>query len=252
MYHPWGVIVDRMNNWLATAIVCPSRANKELLEKYENVPSDKIQPIYHGINMDSFGINRPTVSGLTLPLGRSPIIGIISRYVMGKGIAHAIEAFGQFQESHDKALLYISKSEGANSIEIKGLLDNLSVGSFIEQDYSVDVRDVYDAIDIYVHVPEDPYFESFGLTYIESLAAGVPSIFTISGISGELVEDHYNALVVGHKDPGAIAKALDEIWSDDRLRDNLAANGRNTVSGRFATGQMVREYLNYYNKLLND
>jgi len=249
LYHPTGVLIDRLINHLATGIICPSKANRDLLTIKENVPATKLRVIHHGRHMQTFA-EKVSRSSIELDSVKDPVIGVISRYVKGKGLPDVIKAFQMFLKKQPDALLLITKSEGAYSEQVRALLSQLPSESVLEKDFELDLKEFYKALDVYVHAPENPYFESFGLTYVESLAAGVPSIFTISGICAELAVDHQNALVVEAHDPDGLVKAMEEICSDQVLRSRLIRNGREYVMKRFTLDRMVQSYLDYYRQLV--
>jgi glycosyltransferase involved in cell wall biosynthesis len=62
---------------------------------------------------------------------------------------------------------------------------------------------------VFVHVPEDQHAEAFGLVYIESLMAGVPCVFTRSGIMHDLDTASLSGVrTVPFKDRQAIAREV--------------------------------------------
>jgi phosphatidylinositol alpha-mannosyltransferase len=69
--------------------------------------------------------------------------------------------------------------------------------------------------------------ESFGIVLLEAMASGIPVIGT--GIPGYLtiLKDRWNSLVVKPRDPHALANAIVEALSDERLRWTLRSNGVN-------------------------
>jgi glycosyltransferase involved in cell wall biosynthesis len=82
------------------------------------------------------------------------------------------------------------------------------MGSYESIGFESNVYDLYSLFDIYVHTPVDPYCEAFGQTYVEALAAGVPSIFTLSGVAREFAMDEPLATIVPFRDSEAIYRAM--------------------------------------------
>jgi glycosyltransferase involved in cell wall biosynthesis len=81
-----------------------------------------------------------------------------------------------------------------------------------------------------VHGPIDARSEAFGQTYVEALAAGVPSVFTLSGVAPEFIRNEHNALVVPFRDAESIYRAIKRLLEDRELREGLVANGRKSAS----------------------
>ncbi len=44
-----------------------------------------------------------------------------------------------------------------------------------------------------MHVTIGKHYEAFGQIYVEALAAGIPSVFTLTGIAPEIIEHEHNA-----------------------------------------------------------
>jgi glycosyltransferase involved in cell wall biosynthesis len=98
---------------------------------------------------------------------------------------------------------------------------------------------------IFIHVPIDEDSEAFGQTYIESLASGVPSIFTLSGVANEFIKNNYNAIVVKHKNSSEIKDAIMEILQNEILRTSLIDNGKISVN-QFGINDCVNKLENLY------
>ena len=107
---------------------------------------------------------------------------------------------------------------------------------------------MYKLFDIYTHVPISKSAEAFGQTYVEALASGTPSVFTLSGIANEFIIDKQNALVVPYKNSEAIYCSWNELINDKEIRDRLIINGRNDVAQKFQLNQMITKLEELYNE----
>jgi glycosyltransferase involved in cell wall biosynthesis len=92
--------------------------------------------------------------------------------------------------------------------------------------------------------------EGFGITLLEALEAGVPVIASSQGGSAELVRDGWNGYLVAPGDVPALADRLVAILTEDGLRDELGAHGRETAA-RFTLARMVEETLAVYRAVLS-
>ncbi len=101
--------------------------------------------------------------------------------------------------------------------------------NYVEIEFEEDLFAFYKLFDIYVHVPIDSKCEAFGQTYIEALASGIPSVFTLSGIANEFIHNKENAIVVDYKNSEQINNALIELMSNDILRSHLIQNGKESI-----------------------
>jgi glycosyltransferase involved in cell wall biosynthesis len=93
----------------------------------------------------------------------------------------------------------------------------------------------------FVHTPVDALCEAYGQIYVESLAAGIPSVFTLSGVANEFIKNNFNALVVDYKNPDEIYNALVTLTSDVQLADNIKINGYNSVINEFSFDKFIQK-----------
>ena len=118
------------------------------------------------------------------------------------------------------------------------MLKKLPASNYLIIDFEPNLFALYHLFDIYVHAPIDPEIEAFGQTYVEALAAGVPSVFTLSGVAPEFVEHEKNALVVPFQNSEAIFQAISRLLTDQGLALALAENGRRGIR-QFELGTMI-------------
>lgn len=231
-------IIDKVQNRLATRIVSISKNIDDLLAD-QGVPASKRVLIHHGFNLNRFS-NPDTeeVGRLNLQYNaahQKPVIGVIARWMEWKGVQHTIDAFKQLLETHPDALLCLfGTSDNADySKEIRGLLQGIPEKNLHIAGFENNVFDLYQLFDVYVHVPVNPHCEAFGQTYVEALAAGIPSVFTLSGVAREFIVHEKNALVVPFRDSKAIREAMVRILNDEQLCTKLKTNGVQDVNHLF-------------------
>lgn len=234
IYHKNSVIADRLVNYLATDIVAISEVTKNTLVNMENVPSRKISLIHHGFDIESFQrVDAARVNDLRKKYyldDRKIIVGVISRYTEWKGYQYMIPAFAKLAADFNDMHFIFANANGDYSAQVKQLLNIcLPVQTYTEIAFESDLQALYQLLNVYVHAPVDDTIEAFGQTYVEALAAGIPSVFTRSGVANEFIVHEQNALVVPHKNSDEIYKAVSRLLTDENLRDKLVTNGRRSV-----------------------
>lgn len=232
--NPEGLKWDRLCNWLSTDIVAVSKNIRDILVRQDHAPDHKIRLVVHGFNLSYFeSQKKDRVSSLRskykVPEQRYPVIGVISRYLEWKGIQYIIPALVKLKNDYPGLHLILANANGDYKPEIGKLLGKLPVENFIEIPFEEDLAALYGLFDIFIHIPVDPSSEAFGQVYIEALLSGVPSIFTLSGIAGEMIRNRENALVVDFKNSEQIYRAVLEILRDENLRKNIIARSRDSV-----------------------
>tara|TARA_R110000850_G_scaffold20864_6_gene61821 strand:+ start:1932 stop:3047 length:1116 start_codon:yes stop_codon:yes gene_type:complete len=244
-YFPKGIKWDKLCNRMATCIVSPSLAVKEILLNLENVSPQKVSLIHHGFDIDYFDdVSPERIAALKEKYhtkGHYPVVGVISRFTELKGIQYIIPAFERILKSHPTALLLLFNAKGDYETQIKSQLKCLPKSNYRMVSFENDLSAVYKLFDVFVQVSTDRNIEAFGQTYVEALAAGVPSVFTLSGIANEFIVDGENALVVPFKDAEAIYFSIKRILSEPDLREHLKQNGYQSVKENFGLEKMIHQ-----------
>jgi glycosyltransferase involved in cell wall biosynthesis len=236
-YFPKAVKVDKFHNMLSTHIVAISNNVKNVLVEMDKADASKITVIYHGFKLDEFkSVPQHRIDKLRStynPGNDGPVIGVISRYLKLKGIEYTIEAFSQLLMEFPNARLILANASGADQDTIRKRLGLVPKKNYVEIEFENDLYALYKLFDIFVHVPIDEKCEAFGQIYVESLASGIPSIFTLSGIAPEFVVDEKNAMVAGYKSAASILENMRKLLTDEPLRKRLILNGYADVKEKF-------------------
>jgi len=251
-YFPSGVKWDKWCNKLSTNIIAPSNAVKEVLTELEGVNPGKISLIPHGFELDYFRNPGPEIiNKLAIKYSVQnyyPVIGVISRFTELKGIQYIIPAFAKLLRPYPDALILLFNAKGDYEPEICQLLMSIPRRNYRIIPFESELAGVYRLFDIFIQASVDTRIEAFGQTYVEALASGVPSVFTLSGIAPDFIEDGKNALVVPFRDAEAIYQSVLRILEDRELKEKLTAGGWNSVKERFALQHMIKQLEEVYEK----
>lgn len=243
--------INKLVNSLSTHILAISENVKDILVREEAVEPGKIRLIHHGFDLERFEKVSPgEVGSLALkynPGKKRPVIGVVARYSHWKGIQYTIAAFKELLQDHPDALLMLANAKkGDYKNELETLLKSLPADSYIEIEFEYNLFALYHLFDVYVHIPIDPELEAFGQTYVEALAAGIPSVFTNSGVAREFIRHGENALVVDFQNAGQVYQAIIKLLSDGALREKLSRNGREDVKALFSLDRMIGKLEDLY------
>ena len=248
-HFPKAVKQDRFINRCATLIVAISAVVEEVLTDLEGVDPGHIRIIHHGFDLDRVrGVSSEAIQRMTEvynPAGRSPVVGVISRYERLKGVEYTVEAFRRLLVTHPDALLVLAGAYGPDEEAIREVVRTLPEASYVEVEFEPDVFALYRLFDVFVHVPVDRTVEAYGMIYVEALAVGVPSIVTLSGVAAEFIEADRQAVVVPYRDSVAIYEALERLLADEELRRSLAREGSMAVE-RFGLERFVEAHARLY------
>lgn len=248
-YFPHAVKYDRLINYLSTDIVAISTNVKSILIEKEKVHPEKIKTIEHGFDLKEFSnVSPERVENIFykyhLPK-QNIIIGSIARYINWKGHQYLIRAFEQLHLKNKDLHLVLANANGPDQEQIKALLSNLHPDSYTEIAFEEDLFALYQSFDVFVHLPINKEVEAFGQTYVEALAAGVPSVFTLSGIASDFIVDGKNAVVVDYKQAEQVGKAILSILNNEAFRQGLIDNGKESVKA-FSIDRMIKQLYELY------
>ena len=104
-----------------------------------------------------------------------------------------------------------------SAIEGLGLMDSVIVTGYLPDDL---LPYAYNAAEGFVYVS---LCEGFGLPPLEAMACGTPTLVSQDTSLPEVVGD--GALLVDPLDADATAAAIEQLLTDDRLRNELVARG---------------------------
>jgi len=86
--------------------------------------------------------------------------------------------------------------------------------------------------------------EGLGLTVIEGMASGVPTVGSRSGGISEIIEDGESGLLFDSGNPGALRACLERLVADRPLRERLSIAGRKRALDHFDASAMVQSFEN--------
>jgi glycosyltransferase involved in cell wall biosynthesis len=243
VYFKKGVWGDKLANKLATDIVAISGVVKKILIDWERVGSEKVILIPHGFLLEYFQeVTRERIDSFRARhqlKERDFVIGVISRLTEWKGVQYIIPGFERFLKIHPRAILLLLNAKGDFETKIQQLLNNIPAENYRLIVFENDIAAAYKAMDVFVHTPIDEHSEAFGQTYVEALAAEVPSIFTRSGIATDFIVDQGNALVVPFKDSEAVFEKIKFIYDYPELARKMALQGKKDVNEKFGIDKMI-------------
>ena len=243
VYFKKGVLWDKLCNLLATHIIAITKNVRTILIDWEKAKASKVVLIPHGFDLEEFEyVQQDRICHFKKKHcieGKAPVIGVISRFTKWKGVQFIIPAFKQLLHYHPNAVLMLLNAHGDYENEIKKYLADLSEDTFRLIPFENDIAAAYKNMDIFIHVPIDDHSEAFGQIYVEALAAGVPSIFTLSGIATDFIRHQENAYVVPFQDANANFLQMRHILSNPDLVQEVREQGIKDVKQNFSLKTMI-------------
>lgn len=218
-------LVERLVYRRAARFIVLSSAFETILRERYRVPDDRIHRVAGGVDAARFAVaedRRAARAALGWPQDR-PVILTVRRLVRRMGLPALLDAMAELRARVPDALLMIAgrgpeETALRERIQGLGLEDRVRLLGFVPD---ARLPLAYRAADLCV-MPSQA-LEGFGLTALESLAAGTPVLVTPVGGLPEVVEGLDGDLVLEGRGAQALAAGLAEaLTGRRRLPDSEA------------------------------
>ncbi len=260
--------IELINQLMRNHISCVSKSVAgDCFQKGTDI--NKISTDYLGVNTNDFKPDIDPKFNLKKELELEEDVKIIltaGRIITGtknmlreKGMVNLIEAFSRLSPRFPKMRLLIAVAKASDNlkddfdlayemligyIKIHEIEDKTIVKMF-ELDQ---MPNVYRGSDLLVLAAEKN--ETFGQTFIESMACGTPVIGAKSGGIPEIISDGHNGFLVQPNDPIVLAQKIERILSEDELKEKFIDAGIKTVLEKFTAEQQFSDF-NYLLKKIS-
>ncbi len=225
-------------------VIATSQAARRYHSRCNLVSSRRIEVVHNFIDTRPFDNTDPQSrrhvrQSLGLD-GDVPLLGVIGRITPGKGIAHLIGALPRItEECPDARLVVVGSGENDHLSQLRALAARLNVTSAVVwAGYRDDVPEVLSALDVCVLPSLE---ESFPLTLLEAMAAGLPVVASDVGGVPECVVPGETGTLVPPGDSDSLAEAIAGLLKDPELGHRFGHSGRARVKEHFSLeGQTAR------------
>lgn len=219
---------------LPTAMIANSHATAATLKR-RGGRQTPVYVVHDGTPMRSFRYGARPQAG---------VVGIVGRISPWKGQDVFLRAASRIRKSYPEARFRVIGSALFAEVEFEAslheLTDELGLRDVVEfRGFQEDVPSEIAQMAVFVHASTKP--EPFGQVIIEAMAAGVPVVATLGGGVAEIVEDGVTGLLVGSRDPEALAAAVCRLLRDPAQAGEMAERGREAVKERFLVERTARE-----------
>lgn len=109
--------------------------------------------------------------------------------------------------------------------------------------------ELYKMSDIFVFPTR---LETFGMVIVEAMASGVPIITTNAEGVRDIIQDMKNGIKVPIDDVDAFVKSIEELLTNDNLRNTLSQNGIKRVKELYDWNIVAPKYLEFYKEIIKN
>jgi len=192
------------------------------------------------------GVDLNTYTVKPLDMVATPKIIFVARMLWDKGVKELIEAITILRsKNYQFEALFLGLPDSANPASVpESKLKNWHKEGLINWlGYVDDVADVYSSGHIAV-LPS--YREGLPKALLEAAACARPIVTTDVPGCREIVQDNVNGLLVPHKDPIALAKAIETMLTKKSMWQQMGEQGRKMVAEHFSDSIIHRDTIALY------
>lgn len=208
----------------AHKIVCVSSYTKERLTEFGFT---NLITINNGINVGGMNIsNNPTFDK------RENLILSVGALKYRKGQHVSIEAFSRIAKLVADARYYIvgDQDDKPYYARLKQMVKDLNIEDrvvFLSAIPSSELADLYKKAKVFAlpSISRGPYFEGFGLVYLEANAFGLPAIGSRESGARDAIEDGKTGFLVAQNDVDSLARAMSSLLQDNFLWKKMSECG---------------------------
>jgi colanic acid/amylovoran biosynthesis glycosyltransferase len=231
-------LVERMAG--ASFVVTVSEANRRHLDGLlaRAGRRGRVVRLYNGLDLDRL---RPAGG----PRERGVVVAV-GRLIEKKGFADLVDAT-RILDARGRAPRTVIVGDGPErgrleaQIAAAGLAGRVELVPALTQDEVLGLIGSATAFALPCVIGADGDRDGLPTVLLEAMALGTPAVSTtVPGIP-EMIEDRVSGLLVGQRDPAALARALDCLLASAALRERLAARALDTMHERFSIRRNVAE-----------
>lgn len=226
-------------------IVALSNADRDQQIELKLGRPEQYVVIPNGLDLEEFGQRglRPREAARAGLRVNGRVIGTVGRLAREKGHEVLLRALAKLPD--DVQLVIVGEGEQYAALERqaaeRGLAERVRFTGY------VDSRLVLRAFDIYV---QPSYYEGFGLSILEAMAAGLPVVACRVGGVADVVVDGETGLLVPAGDPEALATAVRRMLQDSELARRCGEAAAQRVRDLFSVEKMISAYDALYRETL--
>lgn len=228
---------------MADVVTAPTR---ELVAELHSYGLENVVHLPNGIDFSKFRCSEKDVKAFRNRYGITPgkeVALYLGRISFEKKIDNLFEAFKEIEK--DDRMLVIAGG-GPYLKQFRKFASALGLKNVVFTGFLKSSAPAYRSADIFVSASDS---ETFGLTFVEAMHNGVPPIGVRRLGPKEIIKHRKNGLLVKPDDPRALARAMDLLFEDRKLRERLGKEARK-ASTRYSIENSVRDTLRIYQRLV--
>jgi len=239
-------LINPLLNLFTGQITAISKATKQALVEYENLPEKDIEVIYNGIA--PLIVKHDEAWALRNELGindHTTILGTIARLDPIKNHSMMLKAFSLvLKQAPDTVLIIVG--DGEERVNIESKISKLQLeGKVILTGYQAEPKNYLALMDIYLL---SSLSEGTSMTLLEAMSLGKPCVVTNAGGNPEIINDKVSGFVTTNDNCKEFSQAICKALSSSSCIEQLSESAGNRYTALFTDAKMNMQYAALYEK----
>ncbi|MEA1963362.1 MAG: glycosyltransferase family 1 protein, partial [Patescibacteria group bacterium] len=234
-------------------IIAVSHNTKNDLIELFNIPENKIQVIYSGIENDMRKISEQELNLIRDNYDFKQKYNLPNKFILylgtiepRKNIENTIKAFEVFLEKNPKETDYKLVIAGGSGWKNKNIFktwknsaqkNNIKFIGYIDKN---DKKYLYNLASLFIF---SSYYEGFGFPPLEALACGCPVITANNSSLSEIIGDY--STLINPYDISSIAKAI-ELHCFNKINNNIFLEKFANIKEEYSWDKCAKKYLDFF------
>lgn len=237
----------KLSSWMektgieaADRVIAVSKGSKEDILKCYDIPEEKIEVIYNGIDLNQYQKTDENVARKKYGIEGKYIL-FVGRISRQKGITHLIDAV-KYLPKDIKVVLCASSPDTQEVLEeveqkVKGHDNIIWINKMLEKD---EIIELYSNAEVFA-CPS--VYEPFGIINLEAMACKTPVVASATGGIKEVVIHDETGFLVEPGSPEELAKYINILLNNKELAIKFGENGRRRVEEMFSWESIAQKNL---------
>lgn len=245
------ILTNRIFTRFNDKIIAVSFSVKDQLIR-EGIRPEKIKLIYTGIDLEEWNIPAPNTFRKEFGIPEDEfLITSVARFSPEKGHDFFIDSIKYFRDHMNENNIPVNRFKfilvGDGEL-YEPIIDKAKAlglqNDIIFTGYRTDIKNILKSSNIFI---SHSINESFGISILEGMAAGLPVITTDSGGTREIVNDRLkNGVLIDYGDKKKLAEGLIDLINNKGLRDLYIDQGYKVAKEYFSLDKTAEETYNLY------
>ncbi|MFV9568433.1 glycogen synthase [Thermoanaerobacter mathranii] len=244
----------KLSSWMertgieaADRVIAVSQGSKEDILKYYNIPEEKVEVIYNGIDLNQYQKTDRNIARKKYGIEGKYIL-FVGRISRQKGITHLIDAV-KYLPKDIKVVLCASSPDTQEVLEeveqkVK-LYDNIIwINKMVEKE---EIIELYSNAEVFA-CPS--IYEPFGIINLEAMACKTPVVASATGGIKEVVVHEETGFLVEPGNSEELAKYINILLNNKDLAIKFGENGRKRVEEMFSWESIARKTYEMYKDVI--